>query len=301
MKIGYDVSARIASLGMIVSGTLAALSMISWFAGHRLPATGSLAFVSDRDGNDEIYLLDIDRDFLYRVTDNPFGDRYPTWSPDGRYIAFQSDRDGNYEIYVMNANGNNVRRLTENSADDLQPSWSPDGARIVFISSRNGGGELFVMDTDGSSVRQLTDNFAWDGNPTWLPDGRIGFDSTRSRSSEIFVMDASGDHVEQLTDNPAGDVEAAWSRDGRFVFASNRGGSRELYLMDANCGDCEPRRMTENGFEEQFPAWLPTGTWIAFHGDQQGNMDVYLISDDGSTFRQVTDHPALDRFPAWWP
>src|SRR5262249_28599020 len=66
------------------------------------PPAGTIAFVSNRDGNDEIYVMNGDGSAQKRLTDNPANDESPAWSPDHARIAFTSDRDGNNEIYVMN-------------------------------------------------------------------------------------------------------------------------------------------------------------------------------------------------------
>ena len=87
--------------------------------------TGRIAFVSDRDGNVEIYVMDADGSNLTNLTNNPAYDWLPVWSPDGSRIAFVSDRDGNWEIYVVDADGSNLTNLTNNPADDLLPAWSP--------------------------------------------------------------------------------------------------------------------------------------------------------------------------------
>jgi TolB protein len=96
------------------------------------PDGGQIAFTSDRDGDDDIYVMDIgdalqaaDGGDLVRLTDNPAFDEAPTWSPDGQKIAFQSYWGGNFEIYVMNADGSGLVRLTNNPADDRVPAWAP--------------------------------------------------------------------------------------------------------------------------------------------------------------------------------
>jgi len=84
-----------------------------------------IAFVSDRDGDGEIYVMGADGSNQTRLTNNPATDWTPSWSPDGSKIALESDRDGNFEIYVMDADGSNQTRLTNNPATDWMPSWSP--------------------------------------------------------------------------------------------------------------------------------------------------------------------------------
>ena len=89
------------------------------------PAIGKIAFVSNRDGNREIYVMNADGSGQTRLTNNPTFDFPPAWSPDGSRIAFGSDRDGNVDIYVMNADGSGLIRLTDNPARDSRPAWSP--------------------------------------------------------------------------------------------------------------------------------------------------------------------------------
>jgi hypothetical protein len=115
---------------------------------------GRIAFISKRDGNWEIYVMNADGSGQTNLTNNPAHDWGPSWSPDGRRIAFYSDRDGNWEIYVMNADGSGQTNLTNNPADDWGPSWSPDGRRIAFFSDRDGNREIYVMNADGSGQIQ---------------------------------------------------------------------------------------------------------------------------------------------------
>jgi len=132
------------------------------------PQKAQIAFCSERDGNGEIYVMDIDGKNQRNITNNPAKDDYPSWSPNGQRIAFTSNRDGNGEIYVMDPDGKNQRNLTNNPLGDGGPSWSPDGQRIAFTSNRDGNSEIYVMDADGNNQTRLTNNPAEDLNPDWF-------------------------------------------------------------------------------------------------------------------------------------
>ena len=88
------------------------------------PAGDQIVFVSDRDGNSEIYVMDVDGSNPVRLTNDPSADIEPSWSPDGRSIIFRSSRNGNDDLYTMLADGSDPTRLTTSPASDGQPAWS---------------------------------------------------------------------------------------------------------------------------------------------------------------------------------
>jgi Tol biopolymer transport system component len=129
---------------------------------------GAIVFVSNRDGNNEIYVMNTDGSNQQRLTYNNDEDWTPAWSPDSTHIAFTSNRNGQtYDICVMNADGSNQQQLTANSANNYVPSWSPDGSQLIFSSDRDGDDEIYVMNADGTNQQQLTDNDSDDLLPVW--------------------------------------------------------------------------------------------------------------------------------------
>lgn len=88
------------------------------------PDGNRLAFVSDREGNEEIYLISPDGTGVVNLTNNPGNDFNPVWSPSGRYIAFLSTRDGLFSLYVMNADGSNQTKVYEGMVY-TRPAWFP--------------------------------------------------------------------------------------------------------------------------------------------------------------------------------
>ena len=138
--------------------------------------------MSDRDGNSEIYVMNVDGTGLTRLTDDPAVDVYPAWSPDGSRIAFTSTRDGHNNIYVMNADGTGVTQLTTStgSVGSQAPAWC--GTRIAYMSDDffRSFPDVYVMNDDGSGQTRLTlDNAAFDESPTGPPAAR------KSRSPRI--------------------------------------------------------------------------------------------------------------------
>jgi len=266
-------------------------------------ASGRIAFVSDRDGNREIYVMNADGTGQTRLTNNPAWDGSPAWSPDGSKIAFHSDRDGDAEIYVMNVDGTGVSRLTNNPAWDGDAAWSPDGTKIAFDSNRDGNDEVYVMKADGTGQARLTNNPAEDGGPAWSPDGsKMAFYSDRDGNMEAYVMKADGTGQTNLTNNPAWDRGTSWSPDGsQIVFHSDRNGDpMEVYVMNAD--GTGQTRLTNNPAYDGYPSSSPDGSQIAFQSDRDGGvMEIYVMNTDGTGQTDLTDNTALDILPAWSP
>jgi Tol biopolymer transport system component len=88
------------------------------------PDGNKLAFVSNREGNEEIYLISPDGTGLVNLTNNVGNDFNPVWSPSGRYIAFLSNREGGTHLYVMKADGTDQRKLRDGYVI-TRPAWFP--------------------------------------------------------------------------------------------------------------------------------------------------------------------------------
>ena len=102
-------------------------------------ARAQITFMSERDGNKEVYVLGADGRTLRNLTNHSADDWTPSWSPDGNRIAFMSNRDNNNEIYVMDIDDRNLTRLTHNAETDDDPNWS---RAILSITP---AGKQFVM------------------------------------------------------------------------------------------------------------------------------------------------------------
>ena len=133
------------------------------------PDSSRIAFTSDRDGDAEVYTMDVLGMNLKQLTNNSVYDGAPDWSPSGARIAFTSNRNTNDDIYAMNADGSGQTRLTRNATAEGFAVWSPNGRRIAFQSLRQGDYEVFAMKANGESQVPLTNNSFADLAPDWQP------------------------------------------------------------------------------------------------------------------------------------
>jgi erythromycin esterase-like protein/dipeptidyl aminopeptidase/acylaminoacyl peptidase len=137
------------------------------------PDGGQIAFQTNRDGNNEIYIMAANGSAVRNLTRHPASDASPAWSPDGTTIAFVSDRDGNEEIYLVGVDGNGLQRLTHHPGTDKSPAWSPDGRWLAFHADRytqiGSNFDLHLVAVDGSEVIRLTTHPDFDGFADWQP------------------------------------------------------------------------------------------------------------------------------------
>jgi TolB protein len=164
------------------------------------PNGSRIAFWSSRDGNGEIYVVNVDGSGLKRLTFSPSYESGPTWSPDGAKIAFTSDRTGSPQIWTMNADGSSQRKLTSEPWAD-RTTWAPAPYNeIAFAAGPQTGFDIKVYDFDTSEIRALTHGEGTNESPSYSPNGRhIAFMSTRKGNKQIFTMTRDGRDVRQVT------------------------------------------------------------------------------------------------------
>ena len=249
---------------------------------------------------------------LINLSNNPFVDNEPSWSPDRTKIVFASNRDSyvnnqgfktlNEDIFSMNSDGSNVINLTNRSQGrDVNPSWSPDGTEIVFASDRHDG--IYKMDSDGSNERWLGVGGGYE--PAWSPDGtKIAFEvgGEYGAPRSIVIGSPDGGILTTLTGEYNGiDRSPAWSPDGsKIAFSSSQNDihdDAEIWVM--NSDGTNQIRLTSHPTRAYAPTWSPDGSQIAFWSDYLGNDEIFIVNaDNGSNPINVTnDSPG--REPSW--
>jgi Tol biopolymer transport system component len=182
------------------------------------PKGDRIVFTSTRDGDPEIYTMNIDGTDQKRLTYKKGYDGGAFFSPDGSKIVFRASRPesdkeledyldlvknglvrpSTLEIYMMDADGNNIKQITNLGKASFAPFFHPDGKRIIFssnVNSKNGRDfDLYMINTDGSGLEQITFNDTFDGFPMFTKDGKkLIFASNRfskkTGDTNIFIAD----------------------------------------------------------------------------------------------------------------
>jgi hypothetical protein len=258
---------------------------------------GLIAFNSNRAGNNDIYVMNIDGSGVTRITHSPYDERVPAWSPDGRQIAYQSNEGGSYNLTVYNLDTGRARQVTSTDCNDYNPVWSPEGEWLAFYSDCDGNREIYVIRSDGSGRRQLTHTSSiYNWFPNWSPDGRqITFSSNRSGRYEVYIMNADGSGVRALGRG----CVSAFSPDGQYlVFAQYCTDTGQIYLIRADGTGLRTLLEEENNAN---PSWSPDGEWVLFQSERTGDEEIFMIRLDGSELKQLTFDPGRDSAPVWQP
>jgi Tol biopolymer transport system component len=174
------------------------------------PDGSQIAFVSTRDGNDEIYVMNADGTGQLNVTNNAANDNSPSWSPSGTTILFDSDRDGaaGIAIYSMTPAGGSVTPLI----GGYNPEWSPSGTRFLFLRAS----QIWIAESaEASSVREVTADPFFHFTPGWSPDeSKLLYATSTTSNEEIWtIASADGDNATQLTaDADGNNFTPNWTR-----------------------------------------------------------------------------------------
>jgi serine/threonine protein kinase len=280
---------------------------------------GMLAYVSERSGVPQIWLLDVTSGETTQLTDIPDGACQPDWSPDARQIVFTSPctakraRYPGSRLIILDIESGTMTSLPTSLEGDFDPAWSPDGEWIAYTTLVNGKSQLVKIYLKGLSMIKLSDGSFHDSSPAWSPDGeRLAFVRIHSYA-QIWLMDADGENAVQFTlSGMIDNSNPAWFPDENLILFSQSLGlgspSKQVYGM----------RLDDIGKTEEYPiiprARLdyiplmdnvdvsPDGYWLAFdywYFDKLS--DIYMMTFPGANLIQLTDYPGMDYDPVWSP
>lgn len=225
-------------------------------------------------------------------------------------IAYSASTGDETSIHVMQSDRPGTRELTNNGRNDFYPSFSPDGTKIAFQSHNGGNADIYTVDQSGKETR-LTFSKAPETFPSWSPNGKwIVFEKKLNGDTDIYAMEpVSNGTAVRLTTSRGQDIRPAWSPDGtKIAFMSDRDGDFEIYTLEIEPTTLtagQISQLTSNDFDDGSPDWSPLGTEIVYasYGTlvRRPQLDIYVMSSNGSDPTQLTTYGGLDNAPDWSP
>jgi TolB protein len=269
--------------------------------GTRGPFDSKLAFVSTRGGRfKEVYTQSIDGADLFRLTDNPTINLFPSWDRSGRYLLYLSYKTMSPALYLADLKRRVETPITSSRGLIIGGALSPDGQSVVAAIERAGATNLFLLDHNGNMTSQLTDTTGINVSPAFSPDGAmIAFTSDRSGSPQIYIMPVGGGSARRVTYKGNYNTTPQYSPKGNeLAYQSRIGGRFDILVISTSGG--EPRQLTEGGGSNESPSWSPDGRYLAFSSTRGGRSRIYIMMvQNGNVISALTEGKGNDTSPAW--
>jgi TolB protein len=301
---------------MRADGTGAPVKITKWDKSNETAGPGGwspdgtkIAFFTDRNGKDDIYVMSAESvrpQLVFSDPDHDLGSF--SLSPDVKKIVFSKElEDKSGELRILERETRRTELLRKTELPSVSPVWSPDGNTIVFHDRIDGNSEICIINPDGSGFKNLTNDAARDAGPSWSRDGKdVAFVTSRGEppgATRLYLMSADGSDPHAVTPRKGWESDPVWSPDGSLIFACDRqdvpGNLMDICQIGSD-GSGEKRLLSRRNYDAQ-PAVSPDGKRIAFTATSDGNPEIYIMNSDGSELLRLTRHPADDRSPAWSP
>lgn len=227
------------------------------------PDGTQLVFVSDRDGNDEIYRSTWYGDKVERLTNNKEDDSSPDWGPDENLITFSSGSSSKSQIVQFDITTKSISALTKFDGRDTTPRMAPDGRRVAYSSNRFWPGwEVCIYDPERRSEACPVGGNISACRPFWNKAGtQLLFAQGDGDNITIGLHDIEADQDQKITTMPGREYDPIWGPDDKsvlFVAETDRPGTYEIFIRFL--GDRDPKKILASPYSIRYLSWTPRTT-----------------------------------------
>ncbi len=306
----YDVAQQRRMMGKNYTGNATdAARMARRFAdailesatGQKGPFDSKLGFVSTRGGRfKEIYTQSIDGQNLFKLTDNPTINLFPSFDHSTRYVLYLSYKSLEPALYLADLKERRETRLDSPHGRLIGGTISPDAERVVAAIERGGTTNLYLITREGAEIRQLTDTNGINVSPAISPDGEsMAFTSDRSGTPQIYVMPLGGGAAKRLTFSGDYNTTPAFSPKGdKLAYQRRENGRFDIWTISLKGG--EPIQITDGNGSNEYPSWSPDGRYIAFSSTRSHNSRIYIMMvGNRKIISALTEGNGNDSCPVW--
>jgi TolB protein len=256
----------------------------------------SIVFVSDRDGNKEIYRIDIDGSEETRLTENNEDDSKPQWSYDKSRILFLSGEEHSNQLYSINPDGSGLMKLTPHTTRISQCEWSPKSYLISCITLRDSvGDDVIIVDADRQTAETAYSAEGRVFDIAWSPDGGKIALATEDVGGILIYSIAEGSIKEyELGDGLVQKV--AWSNNGNRLAYTFGPRSQDVFatLYTVKTDFRNPRKWIDEGGPEWVQSFSPGDESVLLESSRSGHSEIYVFELETKRLIQLTNTESDD-------
>ncbi len=284
------------------------------------PNGGKVAFLSDRSGYADIYVMSSDngRELKRIISGQRTAELEElkwlspglSWAPDNRHLVF-SAKSGDEDALIFFDTEKETKHSRKLGLDGIfTASWSPDGKYVAFSGLKDGASDLFLYNVKTKKLEQLTHDLFSDTRPSWSPDGKqLAFVSDRGqslltglvnpdspqareilknhdfRSTDIYTINIESGHIKRITDSPGSEDSPTFANTtNKLAYTSDRTGIWNIYFHDFDTGIETPVTDIMTGIFQI--SWSKDDSRLVFAGYEKGGWDIFTINNPLSREQQ---------------
>ncbi|MCF7808042.1 MAG: hypothetical protein K9N38_05935 [Candidatus Marinimicrobia bacterium] len=289
------------------------------------PSGGKVAFLSDRSGYADIYIMSADDGSGVKKIVS--GQRTAeleelkwlspglSWAPDNRHIVFAA-KSGDEDALVFYDTEKETKHTHKLGLDGIfTAAWSPDGRQIAFSGLQDGASDLFIYNIKSKELTQVTNDLFSDTRPAWSPDGsELAFVSDRGKytisgtirrgsrqekdillehdfmTTDVYTLNIESGVITRITDTPGNEDSPSYANTvNKLAYTSDRTGIWNIYYHDFDDGEEYPITDIMTGIFQI--SWSKDDSRLVFAGYEKGGWDIF-------TMNNPLDKPSLGNLPA---
>ncbi len=198
-----------------------------------------IVFSALKEGQTDLFIIDLETEMINRLTRDPFNDTHPSWHPTKNTIIYASERERKNRLVLIDIDQRTQQTLTGPSSNAISPVWMPDGESVLFCADDTGVFDAYKLHVPNMETTRLTNFMTGCFNPSFSPNGKqLLFSAYQNGKYDICVMESAkilNEKIETppLETQPISIVSDSDTSEPNYRIAKRKYSTRSSFRFDA--------------------------------------------------------------------